>query len=146
MAGGLYIFQCSINPWILSSTCHYRKHIKTFVAAMQLESSELAKENELEANDDGTVDEEFECTEEEIRAAEEQVAPYFDKIMETYTGNADALHKDLVFTAMETIKQSRKQCEVCTETHPADRECWYRGAEFQPDWLRKRVEQVNMRD
>jgi hypothetical protein len=115
-------------------------------AAMQLESSELVKENEVEANDDGTVDEEFECTEEGIRAAEEQVAPYFDKIMETYTGNADSLHKELVFTAMETIKQSRKQCEVCTETHPADRECWYRGAEFQPDWLQKRVEQVNMRD
>jgi hypothetical protein len=116
------------------------------LAAMQLKSSDLAKENEVEANDDGTVDKEFECTKEEIRAAEEQVAPYFDKIIETYTGNAESLHKDLVFTAMETIKQSRKQCKVCTETHPADRECWYRGAEFQPDWLQKRVEQVNMRD
>jgi hypothetical protein len=38
----------------------------------------------------------------------------------------------------------KKRCEICNSDHPHP--CWLRGPEFQPDWLRKRIEQINLRD
>ena len=61
-----------------------------------------------------------------------------------YSGDLDELHQDLIFNAMSQVKASRKPCEICSQPHPGD--CWLRGKAFQPEWLQKRIEQINLRD
>lgn len=46
---------------------------------------------------------------------------------------------------MNQVKSKRKVCKVCEQPHSTDA-CWSRGPSFQPDLIRKRVEQINLRD
>lgn len=95
-------------------------------------------------SDDATVDNDFKFTETEIKQAEEQIAPMFESMKSEYSGDLEVLYDDLVYNAMAQIKASRKPCEICSQPHPD--ECWLRGPDFQPEWLRKRIQQINLRD
>lgn len=62
--------------------------------------------------------------------------------------DADPKIQDLVYKAMQKgfkSKSGQLQCKACGGCHETDR-CYACGKEFQPDWLRKQVEQVNATD
>ena len=56
--------------------------------------------------------------------------------------NPDA--QNLVLAAMRAnLKKAREPCQACGSTlHPTD-SCRLRGEKFQPDWLRRQIQQVN---
>lgn len=113
-------------------------------AAMQATQSQFEMEKEVNATDDASIDETTGFTEEEIKKAEEMVQPLFERIQENYSGDLEVLHNDLMYNAMTQVAAKRVPCEICSDTHPG--ECWLRGPDFQPEWLRKRIEQINLRD
>jgi hypothetical protein len=108
-------------------------------ANMQIDSEDRTNLDTLEK-------EEIECTQEELDQAQAAIEPYFESLKETYSGDLEELHGKLLFSAMEQIKSEskKKQCEICNSEHPEP--CWLRGPSFQPNWLKKRIEQVNLRD
>jgi hypothetical protein len=113
---------------------------------MQVDSNSLTNET---ANSEEQV-EQIECTEEELKAAEAMVDPIFEKMKNEYSGDLNELRENLLYNAMAEIKsdlgtiRKKKQCEICNSDHPPP--CWLRGPAFQPEWLRKRIEQINLRD
>jgi membrane-associated HD superfamily phosphohydrolase len=113
---------------------------------MQIGSGTPANET---ANSEQQVDQ-IECTEDELKAAEAMVDPIFEKMKSEYSEDLDELRENLLYNAMVEIKSDseagriKKRCEICNSDHPHP--CWLRGPEFQPDWLRKRIEQINLRD
>jgi hypothetical protein len=110
-------------------------------APMNVKSQdEVSTSQEQEQQDD----EQIECTAEEFEEAKDKAQAYFDSLVDNWTGDKDELFNDLVFTAMREIK-AKKCCEICSDTHDVGG-CWLRGEDFQPEWLRKRIAQVNLRD
>jgi hypothetical protein len=69
----------------------------------------------------------------------------FSKLKSDYEGDKEELYKDLVYCAMSQLKSKRKVFEVCEQGHGTDA-CWSRGPAFQPELIRRRVKQINLRD
>jgi hypothetical protein len=69
----------------------------------------------------------------------------FSKLESNYKGDKKELYNDLVYCAMNQLRSKRKVCEVCEQGHNTDA-CWSRGPAFQPELIRRRVEQINLRD
>jgi len=112
----------------------------------KLKFANMQIDSEDRTNLDTLEEEEIECTQEELDQAQAAIEPYFESLKETYSGDLEELHGKLLFSAMEQIKSEskKKQCEICNSEHPEP--CWLRGPNFQPNWLKKRIEQVNLRD
>eukprot|EP00956_Cyclotella_meneghiniana_P004599 scaffold5670_cov42-Cyclotella_meneghiniana.AAC.4 len=65
---------------------------------------------------------------------------------DSFKGDKDQLFNDLIYKAMEQVKASRVPCDVCDAMDHTGATCRYRGKEFQPEWLQKRVTQKNLVD
>jgi hypothetical protein len=101
----------------------------------------------LKFNDDASVDDTpNELTEEERQQAELTATDMFSKLESDYQGDKKELYDDLVYCAMSQLQSRRRKiCEVCEQGHATDA-CWSRGPAFQPELIRRRVEQINLRD
>ena len=101
-------------------------------------------------HDDSSVasSNDLDLTEEEMEQANTQATMFYSAIVDgdSFKGDKDKLFDDLIYKAMEQVKASRVPCDVCDGTDHTGATCRYRGKDFQPEWLQKRVAQKNLVD
>lgn len=129
-----------------------KKNARSAIQRLKFASLSTSPQEDVESPiqpDDSSVDDDTtDLTDEEMNQASTQANMFYSAIVEddSYKGDKEELYSNLVFKAMEHVKKSRVPCDVCDSITHTGATCGFRGKEFQPEWLQKRVAQKNLID
>ncbi len=125
----------------------YKHKSKSNFSNLRFAAMDNKKDGTSLVEEDATTEEEIHCTADEIKLAEEMIQPLFEQLSEQGKDNQE-LRDDLIYRAMTQIVAKRASlCEICNGKHVGGSDgCWARGPQFQPEVIRKQVEQINLRD